>query len=169
MNVDGDDSRVVDTRNTRNQKHVVRFYNDNNEYAEKRGLMKSEHTNSQKCIYGTQGLNRAMVEICCGETSYIFKPSEHTKGCCQVRVTARHKFQAQKGINRAIAAINYPTDGAWISIPCAAGCRYPKVNWAKPIAQMKQLEHYCMFEQFKPALKQVMDHCRKVGALIFME
>ena len=111
-----------------------------------------------------------LSEVCCGAESLLGKVSLKLPGCTVVRITESDDFTTEAGVHKAIHDLKRPQDGVWVSMPCTGGCRYQKFNFNKwESARRKMVNHWILFRRMKRSLIKVLEHCHRIGALIFIE
>ena len=111
-----------------------------------------------------------LTEACCGAESLLGQATLASQGCTVVRITESDDFTTDAGVRRAIHSITRPQDGVWVSMPCAGGCRYQEVSFVKwESARRKMINHWILFRRMKRSLIKLLEHCHRIGALIFIE
>ena len=92
-------------------------------------------------------VGRTIVEYCCSSTSILGRPSRHTLGCAQVRLTAAQDMTTASGIAMAHKALLRVFPLLWAAIPCTGGSTWQHINKHLPGGGIRLRRHWRLFRK----------------------
>ena len=96
--------------------------------AQKEGSSSAGEGSTQlECVPGSQvGVNRTLIECCCGEDTLLGKRTESSRGCKVYRITEKVDMTKPEVVRGCDLLLRDGTCALWLSCPCTGGSAWQR-------------------------------------------